>query len=160
MTYIATVITQGDLFDPGRLSSDSKAVYRQQLMAAGLFLQGELQRNTPVYTGVLSKSWFMEYDEARQTVVIANPAEHALPVELGHKAAPVPIKPFVLWAKRKFSLDDKAARRVGFFIAMKKRVKPTEGKFFARNTFEASLSDLNTAFLQPIGVELIRRLSA
>lgn len=159
MSYSAEFRTLGDLFDRGRFDSETKAVYRQYLMAAGLFLQGELQRNTPVYTGAMAKAWFTEYDEARLTVTVANPSEHALPVELGHKPVSLPIVIFALWAKRKFSLDDKAARRVGFFIAKKKREKPTEGKFFARDTFKDSVAGINQGFLQPIGVELVRRLS-
>lgn len=156
----ADVRTTGDAFDPGRVDSESAAVYRQQLTGAGLYVEGEVRRGTPAYTGDLQKNWFTEYRESAKEVLVANPSEYALPMEFGRKPAWVPIEPLTLWVRRKLGVSDqKKAKGIAFVISRKKSQQPTPGVGFARTAFEASIDVVNASFLQPIGAELVKRLS-
>lgn len=160
MFYGARIQLDGTVMDPSKVDRVCDGVYRQQLTGAGLFIQGEVQRNTPFgVTGAMQKAWFTEYHEDEQQAVVSNPSEYILAVELGRKAAPVPIEPIRLWARRKLQLSERAAARAAFFIARKKRRQATPGQFFARDAFEGSIQTVNDMFLQPIGAELVKGLS-
>lgn len=162
--------TTGDAFDPGRLDSETKAVYREALTAAGLELEGIFRRDTPFgVVGALQKAWFTEYDDDLQQVIVANPMEYALAVEEGRKPKFPPTKPIELWVKVHITRQEKTKtvkgkttlgyKAIAFLIARKKSKEPTPGQGFVKKAFEASIDSVNANYLQPIGAEIVRRLA-
>lgn len=71
---------------------------------------------------------------------------HVLFVELGTKPHMPPVAPLVDWAKSKFGLSDKEAKRVGYAVALKIKAHGTEGQHIAADTFEDNLGQLGSIF--------------
>ena len=149
----------GKLSVPGQAMAEVRDALRQQLTGAGLYLEGELARATPAYTGAAQRGWFTEYDDDNQTARVANPLEYIVPLELGRRAAFVPVKPLELWVRRKLGVDDKNARRIAFAISRKKARFPTPGLRFAQTAFEQALPTIQSAFIGPLGPIIVERLS-
>ena len=157
---IANLVTQGIALTGGRRESDIRQMVKRQLILASEFYVSEVKLKTPVgATNYLRDSWDYGYSDQEQTSTIAPRAEYAIPVELGRKAAPVPIEPLTLWVRRKLGVSDaKQARGIAFAISRKKRTTPTPGQNFASETFAAVLPAINSNFIAPIGALVVRAL--
>lgn len=161
-SFINAHLTGASAVFPNATESDpvTRDIYRQNLTAAGYFLQGELQRATPFgVAGKLQKAWAVEYDEDKNQVHVVNPTEYALAVDQGRDAGKgVPIKPLQLWVKRKLQVTtDKEAKAIALAISRKKKYNRTPGQGFVARTFDASVETINAQFLEPIGAEIIKR---
>ena len=79
-------------------------------------------------------------------------AKHAPYVHFGTKPHRPPLAPLVRWAKKKFGLDDKDAKRVGYAVVLKITKKGTEPKPFldyAINKVADKVAErIQTAFLR------------
>lgn len=151
----------GPLFSEGRPRAEIRKVVKEQLVGASLFYIGEVKPKTPVGVyGVLKGSWQYVYDDASQTSIIGTgTVEYAPAVELGRKAAPVPIKPLRLWVKRVLGISKESEiNSVAFLIGRKKKRQATPGQFFATETWKRTLPTLNNAFMSPIGAKIVERL--
>lgn len=148
MSFEAEVEFQGDLFD-GRAIADAKRALKKDFTKASLVLEGELIRNTPVGgTATLRRGWSSGVVETGDEIkgIVFNPVEYALAVELGRKAAPVPIAPLKQWVTRKLGVRGDAATRVAHAISRKKARQRTPGQKFAQTTFAKTLPVLNKIF--------------
>jgi hypothetical protein len=91
--------------------------------AGVLMLEGAVLPLTPINMGMLRKAWQTKVtltgDPASGAVLgrVFNPLGYALPVETGARPHFPPVGPLVLWARRKFSLDEKEAKAIGFLVA-------------------------------------------
>lgn len=166
MTFLqAEILITGDALTGGRRESEINRDIKRQLTAAGIFMQSPLAQATPFgVTGEFRRSWVSQIREEGSTmsaVVFPGATEYALAVELGRKAAPVPIEPLTRWVRRKLQVtDEKRARGIAFYLSKKKAKKPTKGQEFAKKTFEANVSTLNQNFLDPIGAKIVQSLSS
>lgn len=156
----AEIKFEGAIWDPNKSQVATRKVIKGALVAASEFLKTEVALATPVGVGGdLSKAWGTEWDEANQEAVVFNPVEYGLVVELGRKAAPVPIKPYARWFQRKLGLSPKEAIGAAIASSKKKAKQATPGQFFTKKTFASNLSKINENFIQPIGGNLIQELS-
>lgn len=152
----------GTAFLPGRAEAEVRHVIKEQLTGASLAYIREVKPATPVGVfGNLQKEWQFAYDDATLTSkIFPGTVEYAQAVELGRKAAPVPIEPLRLWVKRKLGITDpKEIRSVAFLIGRKKKQQATEGQFFATKAWQKSLPVINSAFMEPMGAKIVERLS-
>lgn len=154
------IVFRGNLFT-GRSPGIATRTSRATLTKASLYLEGEMIRNTPVGVfGTLRRSWFSRVTDNGQetTASIINPIEYALPVELGRRAAPVPIEPIELWVRRKLGVPQSRSRQVAFIIAKKKARQRTPGQLFATNTFDASRSTVEK-ILNQFGADFVEDMN-
>lgn len=143
------------LTDPHTLLKKARLILDQELHVAGLFLQGKVQRATPVgVSGTLRKGWFVER-QGDGLYVLSNPAEYGLAVEKGRKAAYVPIKPLALWVRRKLGLPAKKALGVAIAISKKKKLHATPGQHFAEQAVFGNVEAATRLLARTVGARLI-----
>lgn len=161
MSFIkAEIVFEGRLWNPNAANQAAKRAIKLGLTGAAEFFKTEVALATPVGAdGNLSKAWSTEWDEQKQQAIVFNPMEYALATELGRKAAPVPIKPYARWFRRKLGLSEKAAIGAAIASSKKKAKEATPGQFFTKKTFNSNLKKINDNFIQPIGGKLIEELS-
>lgn len=129
------------------------------LVKAASFLQGEISRATPVYTGQLRGGWQVVYDEANLVARVVNNVEHALPTELGRRAAMPPVEPIKLWVERKLGLKEPESESVAWAIARKKAREFTPGQHFIERTFDSVVPALERLFEQA-ALNITKRLES
>lgn len=160
---IVAIIEKNGLFikSPEKFSQNITKEANQGLVKMGLFMQGELMKATPFgVTGNARRAWRTDVtgdsqgrDGKMVEVTVTNPTGYIEVVNWGRAAAPISIegrKQLCLWVQRKFGVDEKAAKRISFFIARKKAKSPTPGQFFVEKTIESKLPIAIKEILEPI----------
>jgi hypothetical protein len=104
--------------------------------------------------GDLKKSLYHEVERFQNLIRLKSGAgvRHAPYVHFGTKPHWPPRAPLVRWAKKKFGLDDKDAKRVGFLVARKISKKGTE----ARPFMDKALEKIAGTFAQRVGAAYLR----
>ena len=135
------------------ISGQGSEIFRSNInLAVDLGLEDikrETVKHTPVYTGALKTSIMsmrVESPVGDIVGIVSSPVPYAAAVELGTEPHWVPLAPLVLWAKRKFSLSDKAAETMAFFVQKHIAHSGTKGKFMFRQGLENSLGKLKHHF--------------
>jgi hypothetical protein len=138
----------------GLLNSIKQAV-NAELYGGALFLQGRVQRATPVgVTAALRRGWFVDYGPGENQVTLGNPSEYLLATELGRRAAPVPIAPLELWVRRKLGIPRPQSFSVAKAISWKKAHSRTPGKFFVKRAVDQAIPALERVLLRRVGLAL------
>lgn len=126
------------LIQPGFLEGITGEEMSNRLEMAAQSLVGPISRFTPVQTGTLKRSIISELVTPLMSRVMT-PVKYGVFVEEGTQAHPVNaagIGSLTLWAKRKFGLNDKAARSAAYAIANKIRKQGTKGAKMFEQGFE------------------------
>lgn len=123
-------------------------------------LRQRIAENTP--EGVswgnnnLKSNWRIKRDGLRATIY--NRKKYLGAVELGRKAAPVPIAPLRKWVIGKLGIQEPEATGVAIAISRKKARQRTPGKFFVKKTVDNNKSLMERLLANRISVELLRNL--
>ena len=140
----------------GKYPELSQTVMKPAITSMVVKVEGEVKRETPVYTGHLRSSISHRVISIGNQVqgVVATPAAYAPPVELGRAPGSwPPIKPIARWAH--LVLGDES---LGFLVAraiFQRGIKPRA--MFSKG-LKASEKFIHTRFLQARD-EIVRRLA-
>lgn len=142
--------------NPNELLADIRKALNSELHQGALYLQGQVQRATPVgVTGALRRGWFVaELPGSYGTYVLSNTSEYLLPTEVGRKAAMPPVEPIELWVRRKLGIKRPASWRAAWAIAIKKSKQATPGQFFARDAINKAIPGLEKLLIARIAARL------
>lgn len=164
MNIRADLVLTGTGMTRGRRDGEVHRVVKRQLVAGGLYLEGEVARATPFgVTGKMRRGWqstYVKRGSQASEVLVSNATEYVLPVELGRRPGTfIPLKPLQLWARRKLGADEGRAWGIARKISRKAKRSGIKGQRFAEKTFDESIDVLNRNFLFPVGAQLVKVLS-
>ena len=149
----------GKFFSPEALISRVHDGVADALERTAAPLVTELERTSPVGVyGRLRDSWATRVDVRALQVVVVNVAPYFLAVELGRRAAWVPIAPLKLWVEVKLGIPDPFSKRVAYAISYKKSRVPTPGQFNATKTWEQNRSRINFLMRSRVSLQLRREI--
>ena len=78
--------------------------------------------------------------------VVGTPLPYAIPVELGTKPHRPPMQPLEDWARKKFGVPKREARRIAYLVARKIGREGTQGAFMFKKAFEANEGEITRQF--------------
>lgn len=103
--------------------------------------QENIDKMDIIASGYLKRSGRIEKVDFNAYRIVYD-APYAIFVEYGTLPHMPPIEPLIQWAKKKFGVNDKEARRIAWLVANKIKEGGTKPKPFLRNAIDEVKSDI------------------